>query len=76
MVYRGGMNGLDKAIDLMGGQLALAKALNIPGHKPGMVVYQWTKRGVPAARVLEIERVTKGKVKRHELRPDLYPRTG
>jgi DNA-binding transcriptional regulator YdaS (Cro superfamily) len=69
-----GMNGLEKAIELMGGQSALAAALSLPGKNPRMTVQQWKKRGVPAARVLEIERATKGKVSRHELRPDLYPR--
>lgn len=32
---------------------------------------RWSKRRVPAERVLEIERFTG--VPRHELRPDIYP---
>lgn len=68
------MEGIQKAINHMGGQLALAQALKIRGKNPSMTVYQWTKRGVPANRVLDIERVTKGAVTRYELRPDLYPR--
>ena len=35
-------------------------------------VLRWEYRGVPAERVLEIERVHG--ISRHELRPDLYPR--
>jgi DNA-binding transcriptional regulator YdaS (Cro superfamily) len=34
-------------------------------------VSQW--RHVPAARVLAVERATKGAVSRFQLRPDLYP---
>lgn len=67
------MKALDKAINEVGGQSALAAALKLPGKNPRMTVQQWKKRGVPAARVLQIERATKGKVTRHELRPDLYP---
>jgi DNA-binding transcriptional regulator YdaS (Cro superfamily) len=38
-------------------------------------VWQWLNGDrVPAERVLEIERATEGKVSRHDLRPDLYPR--
>jgi len=34
-------------------------------------VSKWSRRGVPAERVLEVERVTG--IPRHVLRPDLYP---
>lgn len=34
-------------------------------------VCKWERRGIPAERVLEVERVTG--IARHELRPDLYP---
>lgn len=71
-----GMDGLTKAIDLMGGQAELAKALGLPGKNPSMTVSHWKKRGIPAKRVLDIERVTRRKVTRHELRPDLYPDEG
>lgn len=67
-------NGLDKAIKHMGGQLALAHALKIKGTNPRMTVQHWKKRGVPAERAVEIERVTKGAVTRQELRPDLFGR--
>ena len=75
-VYHLDMDGLTKAINHMGGQLALATALNIKGKNPRMTVQQWKERGVPSGRVLDIERVTAGAVTRYELRPDLYPREG
>jgi DNA-binding transcriptional regulator YdaS (Cro superfamily) len=68
------MEALEKAIKHMGSQVALAKALKLPGKNPSMTITHWKERGVPAKRVLEIERVTGGTVTRHELRPDLYPR--
>jgi len=68
------MKALEKAIHHMGSQVALAKALKLPGKNPSMTVSNWKERGVPAERVLDIERATKGFVTRYELRPDLYPR--
>lgn len=50
-------------------QSGLARQLGITQG----AVYQWTKRGVPANRVLELERLSGGEMTRHELRPDLYP---
>lgn len=35
-------------------------------------VQGWLRRGVPAGRVLDIERITGGAVSRHDLRPDLF----
>lgn len=45
------------------------------GVTPGMV-WQWvhSHRPIAAENVLKIEKATEGKVSRHELRPDLYPR--
>lgn len=45
------------------------------GVSQGMV-WQWlnAKRQIAGEKVLPIEKVTAGKVSRHELRPDLYPR--
>jgi DNA-binding transcriptional regulator YdaS (Cro superfamily) len=41
---------------------------------PYQTVVAWRRRGVPAARVLDVER-TLG-VARHDVRPDLYPQAG
>lgn len=63
---------LEKAIEEVGSQAALAKALKVkPQH-----VWNWLNRDkhVPAEQVLPIEAATGGKVTRHELRPDLYPK--
>lgn len=45
------------------------------GVTPGMV-WQWvhSHRQIAAENVLTIEKETGGKVSRHDLRPDLYPR--
>jgi DNA-binding transcriptional regulator YdaS (Cro superfamily) len=62
---------LEKAIDAVGSQAELAKALGVkPQH-----VWNWLHRDnkVPAEQVIAIETATEGKVSRHELRPDLYP---
>ncbi|HXH02677.1 MAG TPA: YdaS family helix-turn-helix protein [Candidatus Competibacteraceae bacterium] len=67
---------LQKVIDGVGGQTALAKAI---GKKQGHI-WKWrykTKKGVPAEYVLLIEQVAQRagvNITRHELRPDLYPR--
>ena len=58
---------LRKAIDRAGGKRALARELGI-AHQ---AVSKWQK--VPVLRVLEIERLTG--VSRHDLRPDVYPRS-
>lgn len=51
-------------------QAEFAKRLKV---SQGMVS-QWIINGVAAERVLKIEAATEGKVSRHDLRPDLYPR--
>ena len=56
--------GVAKAIRAAGGLRPLARLLAIQ-HS---AILKWAK--VPAARIVEIERVTK--VPREELRPDLY----
>jgi len=35
----------------------------------------WEHNGVPPKRALELEEVSDGRVTRHDLRPDLWPRT-
>lgn len=66
------MKALEKAIEIVGTQAELARALGVtPQH-----VWNWLNRDekVPAEQVIPIERATEGKVKRHDLRPDLYPK--
>lgn len=61
---------LQKAIGVAGGQTALARALGVrQGH-----VWAWLNRTgkVPANHCLRIEEVTKGKVTRYDLRPDVF----
>lgn len=66
------MTGIDKAIKaLKGNQSELARKIGVTPQ----AVQQWSKSGkVPAERVLDIEAATDGKVTRHDLRPDIYPR--
>lgn len=65
------MNALQRAIEVVGTQVALAAAIGVTAQ----AVNQWLTKGrIPAERVLEIERATEGRVSRHDLRPDLYPR--
>ena len=55
------------AIDAVGTQSALAAALGIKTPS----ISEWKERGkVPAARVLDVERLTG--VSRHHLRPDIF----
>lgn len=63
------MTPLDKAIEQAGGLSVLAGRI---GASP-QAVLNWRKRGIPAERVLDIEKATDGHVSRHELRGDLYP---
>jgi DNA-binding transcriptional regulator YdaS (Cro superfamily) len=58
---------LKRALREAGGLSVLASLLGITPQ----AVSQW--RHVPAARVLAVERATKGAVSRFQLRPDLYP---
>lgn len=57
---------IEIAVDKMGGQTALGRALGI---KP-QSIQKWTK--IPAERVVAIERATG--IPREQLRPDLYRR--
>lgn len=64
------MDALRKAIEIAGGQAALARLI---GKKPAHV-WMWLNRDkrVPAEMCKPIEMATSGQVKRHELRPDLF----
>lgn len=69
MTKRRRTRALQRAIDHFGSQVALAEALDC---RP-QAVWNWLWRGqVPPNRAVDIERVTRGEVKRAELRPDLF----
>lgn len=36
-------------------------------------VNQWNKNGIPADRIIGLEKLTKNQVSRHEMNPKLYP---
>lgn len=67
------MKAIERAIDILGGQSALARAIGGP-VKQGHVWYWLNERDgqVPAEHCLAIEAATEGRVSRHELRPDVY----
>ena len=62
---------LKRAIRIVGGQAALGRACGVSQAH----VWNWLhrERRVPAGRVLAVEIATGGRVRRDELRPDLYP---
>ena len=64
------MEAIRKAVDTLGGQPALAKAL---GVTPGAVGH-WCVgyRPVPPKRCIPIEKATEGAVTRYDLRPDVF----
>jgi DNA-binding transcriptional regulator YdaS (Cro superfamily) len=60
---------IEKAIEICGGQTALAKALGIKQS----AISNWINRGqVPPDRCLAVEVSTRGKVTRYDLRPDVF----
>lgn len=59
--------GVSLAIEAAGGVNALARLLNIASSS----VAEWKQ--VPPKRVLQIERLTGNRVRRSQMRPDLYP---
>ena len=69
-----GLEALERAIEVAGSQAELAR--RIGGNVKQAHVWNWLNRDgqIPAEMVLLIETATAGKVKREELRPDLYPR--
>lgn len=67
------MEALKKAIECVGGQSALARAIG--GKVKQAHVWYWLNEGgaqVPAEHCIAIEEATAGKVSRHELRPDVF----
>ena len=65
------MEALKRAVEIAGGQTALAEALGVKQAH----VWNWLNRdnALPAEYCIPIERATDGRVTRHELRPDIYP---
>ena len=61
---------LQLAIEHAGGLTALAKLM--PDSPSRQAVDNWTRNGLPAKRAVHIEIALKGKIRRQELRPDLY----
>jgi DNA-binding transcriptional regulator YdaS (Cro superfamily) len=61
---------LQLAIEQAGGLTALARLM--PDSPSRQAVDNWTRNGVPAKRAVHIEKALKGKIRRQELRPDLY----
>lgn len=66
------MTPLEKTIQLVGGQTALAKSVKVKqGH-----IWHWLNKSdgqVPPKMVLSVSRATGWQVTPHELRPDIYP---
>ena len=60
--------GYESAVEFFGGIPELAAALDVTRQ----AIYLWDGI-VPKSRVFEIELLTDGKLRRHQLRPDLYP---
>ena len=59
------------AVKYFGSQSKLARAMGI---NP-MTVSQWKRKGMPAIRAAQIERLTNGKVTRAELLPEIFGKT-
>ncbi len=64
------MNALERAVEIVGGQTALAKSLG----KRQSLIWSWLQKDgvVPAEHCLPIETATQGRVTRHDLRPDIF----
>ena len=64
-------NPMQIACDLLHGQAALAREIGVSPQAVG----KWVKaKQPPPKRVIAIERATRGRVTRYDLRPDLYPK--
>lgn len=59
---------LRRAIEIVGKPTDLARLVGVTPQ----ALSQWKR--VPPMRVLQVEAATGGRVTRHELRPDIYPR--
>lgn len=64
------IDALKQIIGLFGNQNALATKLGIKQSS----ISKWLSRQIPANQVIKLEKLSKGKVTRYDLRPDLYPK--
>ena len=64
------MSALQKTIEIVGGRVALAKAINVTPQ----AIYQWLhgKTQMDPVHARSIELATKGNVTRYDLRPDVF----
>ena len=64
-----------RVFEILGGPSRVARLFT--NTKTGKALTPWAvskwREQVPAERVIELERLTGGRVQRHQLRPDLYP---
>lgn len=71
------LDALNRAIEIAGSQQELARRVSSLSPEPigQPAISNWVKRlqRVPAERVIAVEKAVEGAVKRHELRPDIYP---
>jgi DNA-binding transcriptional regulator YdaS (Cro superfamily) len=70
MITNSEKQALEDAINIVGGQTALAKKLGVKQQ----TVFVWLKNGLPVRRVLQVEQATDRKVSRYQLKPSFYPR--
>jgi DNA-binding transcriptional regulator YdaS (Cro superfamily) len=59
-----------RVIDIYGSERLLGKKLGVVQQ----TISKWLERGIPASRVICIEKAASGLVTRHDLRPDIYPK--
>jgi DNA-binding transcriptional regulator YdaS (Cro superfamily) len=62
----------NKAIELAGGQTALARLLGKEFKQYHM--QHWKNHGIPAKHAIRVEKALKRAITRYELRPDIYPK--
>lgn len=62
---------LQRAVEIVGGQSAMARAIGTSQAN----IWHWLNKAkkVPAEWVMRIEAATNGAVRRHDLRPDIFP---
>lgn len=66
---------LEKAVEIAGGQTALARRLQDLGFKnvKQQSIHKWLTFGLPAKWIIPVERAVGGRVTRYQLDPEIYP---